>query len=328
MTSVEQTIILKEYVAYLTGPYSEELGDTKRLQQLEDAQKRINEIHRDSVKEIIKKTPEAKKMQKTINDLKLLKELFQPTSLSLIKQADEQLTTLATELQNLASYNPKLYYNLYFLLVGAGVDPETKFDVKHLPAFRNWIQGSQVVDSNGNPKIVYHGAGGDEFTKFSFKIFPGIYFAENKKYSEWFRKLKGGKGTLFACYLRILHPLDLSVFKTKDVLYDDFVDYLELKYGFKLPANEMVKKLSEQQKGLKAWQFLRMSPNWIKYIRDNKVFDGIEFYENNPQDKIGNKERVTKAFMVFYGNQIKEATGNMIFSLASDDIRFKTGGTL
>ena len=90
----------------------------------------------------------------------------------------------------------------------------------------------------------------------------------------------------------------------------------------------MAKAVSDKQKGIKAWQYLRMSPNWLKYIRDNSAFDGVKFYENNPDDKIGKKERVTLAYMVFKANQIKEATGNMIFSLASEDIRFKKGGSL
>ena len=328
MTSVEQTITLKEYVAYLTGPYSDELGDKKRLEQLEDAQKGINELHRKAVKEIIKDNPEARDMSRTLRDLNILKELLQPTSLKLIKEADDEITKVANALQNMVSYNPKLYYNLYFLLVGSSVNPELSLDIKDIPAFRTWFKGSEVVDKDGNPKVVYHGTGGDEFTQFSFKLFPGIYFAEDKKYSEWFRKMKGGKGTLFSCYLRVLNPLDLSVFKTESLKYDDLVYYLELKYGFKLPENKMAKAVSDKQKGIKAWQYLRMSPNWLKYIRDNSAFDGVKFYENNPDEKIGKKERVTLAYMVFKANQIKEATGNMIFSLASEDIRFKKGGSL
>ena len=328
MNFVDKTNTLKEYAAYLTGAYSEELGDKKRLEQLNDTQDTIKKIHRQAVKEIIKENPEAKSMSNTLRDLKMLKELLQPTSLTIIKQTDDEITRIASELQNVVNYNPKLYYNLYFLLVGTGVNPEISHDTKHLPAFRNWFKGSEVVDKDGNPKLVYHGSGGDEFTKFSFELFPGIYFAEDKKYSEWFQKLKGGKGTLFSCYLRVLNPLDLSVFKTKEIEYDDLVNYLELKYGFVLPKNEMAKKISDKQKGLKAWQYLRMSPNWLKYIRDKSAFDGVKFYENNPGDIIGKKERVTLAYMVFNGNQIKEATGNMIFSLASDDIRFKKGGSL
>jgi hypothetical protein len=161
-------------------------------------------------------------------------------------------------------------------------------------------------------------------------MFPAMYFAENKEYSEWFQTVKGnGNGILYQCYVRITNPIDLRIFKTDLVKYDEFVGYIELMYGYKLPENKMLKASSDSRGGMWAWSYLRGGVDWLNFIIKDGKFDGIAFYENNTQDLDSNgKDKVTPAWMVFEPNQIKLAKNNSIYSLQSDDIRMKKGGKL
>jgi hypothetical protein len=104
---------------------------------------------------------------------------------------------------------------------------------------------------------------------------------------------------------------------------------MDLKYGYKLPENVMLKTMSERNDGLWIWSYLRFGVDWLKYIIKGKMFDGIAFYENNPDDKDeeGN-DKITPAWMVFNHNQIKSTNSNILFSENSQDIRFKKGGQL
>ena len=122
--------------------------------------------------------------------------------------------------------------------------------------------------------------------------------------------------------------MDLTLFKTDKVDYDEFVAYVELKYGYKLAESKMLRALSKSQKGLWAWQYLRMSPDWLKQIADSRVFDSIVFFENNPDQKKKDKDNVTEAIMVFKPNVIKLANGNLTMSPDSNDVRFARGGSI
>jgi hypothetical protein len=122
--------------------------------------------------------------------------------------------------------------------------------------------------------------------------------------------------------------MDLRFFGTDLVKYEYLVDYLELQYGYTMPENKMLKIASDQKGGLWLWVYLRSSPEWLLKIKNDKMFDGIMFYENNPEEIIDGKENVTPAWLVFNSNQIKYAKGNLTYSLSSDDFRFKKGGEI
>ena len=67
----------------------------------------------------------------------------------------------------------------------------------------------------------------------------------------------------------------------------------------------------------------------LKQLIKDKKFDGISFYENNPDEKDAQgNDLVTPAWMVFEPNQIKSAHSNVLFSMDSKDIRYKLGGEL
>ena len=129
-------------------------------------------------------------------------------------------------------------------------------------------------------------------------------------------------------YLRVFNPIDLRLFAVDKIGYDEFVGYIELKYGFVLPESKMMRALSQAENGIEVWRYLRMSPDWLKYISKGGLFDGIWFFENNPDHLIRKKQAITPAMMVFRPEQIKSAKGNLTFSISSKDIRFNKGGNL
>jgi hypothetical protein len=196
--------------------------------------------------------------------------------------------------------------------------------------FKLWFSGSQCTNEKGEPLVLYHGTSGlnlNEFDEFTFDLFPGAYFAEEKEYSDWFSTIKGGNSFIYRVYLRILNPIDITLFRVEKVTYEDFVNYIKYSYGYEMPFNAMLKSASDSNDGLLAWQYLRGGVDWLKSIKSKNEFDGFVYYENNPGDKVNGKDRVTKAWLVFDAKQIKSADiRNTTFSLQSKSIKMKKGG--
>lgn len=272
-----------------------------------------------------------------VTDFTKLLKAIPETSYETRKIANERLTEIYKKSQAENLYSPTTYYDIYFNLIGANQEKlkRTQAQIGSLftssnDNFNEWFGNSKVVQKGvlPAPRIVYHGTGATEFTKFSFDKFPVAYFAEKVEYSEWFQKAKGTEGVLFSCFLRVQNPIDLTVFKVNKISYDEFVGYIELKYGYKLPFNKMLKTASERQKGLWAWQYLRGGVEWLKLIKNNGYFDGFYYYENNPQHIVNGKEVVTPAWAIFRPEQVKSANGNVTFSYDSEDIRFQSGGKI
>lgn len=234
-------------------------------------------------------------------------------------------------LQDKVFFEPQLFYNKYMANITTSKTDFVNKEVVNNDRFKLWFAGSQCVDNNGEPKVLYHGTGGldlNEFDEFTFNLFPASYFAEKKSYSDWFATIKGGNSFLYKVYLRVLNPIDLTLFHVDKVKYRDFVSYIEFMYGYKLPFNQMLQSASDNDNGLWAWQYLRGGVDWLKLIKSNKEFDGFVYYENNPSDLIEGKENITKAWLVMNANQIKSADErNSTFSLKSNSIKMEKGGT-
>jgi hypothetical protein len=332
MTEIHQKYIkLQEFISFLNGPFGAEVNN-QHPEYMVEAAKKLNELKEGNYLDRLESIPEANNLAKELEEYVEFKKLLPDTSTASMSEVDKSITELASKLQNIISYDPSLYFETYFLLNGASQEYFNTQGKSYIESegFKKWFAGSQVVDTQGNPLIVYHGTGGVDFTKWQFDMFPAAYFAENITYSQWFANLKGqGQGRLYQCYLRILNPLDLRLFKTDLVTYEDFVAYIELRYGYKLPENKMMKAQSDASNGIWAWRYLRFAPNWLNTIKSSGIFDGIAFYENNPQDILSNgEENITPAWIVFNSNQIKSVYGNQTYSIDSNDIRFKKGGQL
>ena len=286
------------------------------------------------IKELIENPKEGAQYSKAYKDLIQYvdaKSKLSGENSELIKKIDDKIEELSTEVSSLGLFSPKGYYETYFLMNQNNID-DLKILNKAIPFkpvfnFSLWFNGSVVVDEYGNPLEVYHGSKNEGFSNFKFDVFPGIYFAQKKSYSEWFARL-GPNDTLFSCYLNVKNPIDLTTFGLDKVKYEEFVAYVELKYKYKLEENKALRAFSDARGGIWAWQYLRGGIDWLKQIIKDGVFDGLKFYENNPDDNSEGQENSTIAWMVFKPQQIKAASGNLLYSNYSDDIRFKKGGQL
>lgn len=334
MEALEKYNVVKTFVAMLIGDYGK-AALTQHPQLKLAADKAIEALRVQAMGQSMARHPDTETMFKTLDELRVLKSAIPEASYETRKEIKDQEAKLVEQLQTILDYDPFMYHDIYFLTIGSTQNyvnnTELIVNTQKHKNFYLWFKGSQVVTQDGEPLIVYHGTGGgDEFTKFNFKMFPAAYFAENKTYSDWFANIKKQKATVYQCYLRIVNPIDLTTFGVEKVTYQDLTAYIQLRYGYTLPENKMLKAASDKNGGLWAWQYLRGGVDWLKYLKQQGEFDGLKFYENNPSDidPATGKENITVAWMVFRANQIKAAHGNSIYNLQSEDIRMKKGGTL
>jgi hypothetical protein len=194
------------------------------------------------------------------------------------------------------------------------------------------IECSKVLSSNFEPMVVWHGTGA-EFSYFKFDTFPAAYFAVNREYSEFFAQLHGDdEGYVIPFFLNIRNPLDLTHFGTNLVSVKDFFDYVFLQTGMDmddLQVNPLL--LDPSAKPMETWMFLRNNANMLQKIASLNVFDGIHFYETNPNVKDKNSPAYkTEAYITFNSNQSKIADPDrgMILLASMKSFLLEKGGTI
>jgi hypothetical protein len=197
-------------------------------------------------------------------------------------------------------------------------------DFQNAYSYRNFkdlggLSVSRVLSPKFEPLIVWHGTG-QEFSYFRFDNFPAAYFAENRNYSDFFAEMhsKDGIGYVLPFFLSIKKPLDFTIFGISDVSTKDFFDWIYLQTGLEpqeLDINPLF--LSPTAPPSPVWVYLRNNAKMIKKIADSRVFDGIEFYEFNPNLDPSNEAYSTKAFIIFDPHQAKLADprrGNILLN--------------
>ncbi len=113
---------------------------------------------------------------------------------------------------------------------GAGSDPgRPKFSLAPKPetqAFRNWFRNSKVVDTTGNPLVVYHGSKAD-IEAFNptpaFDANPterqeyltefgqlGMYFTPDSNYASAYSRAEAGGSSIYPVYLSLQNPLVIN----------------------------------------------------------------------------------------------------------------------
>jgi hypothetical protein len=341
MTAKDKYLLTLRTMAQLSGNAGTDFRKELGFSLQDEFDKILSSVHHEYITELL--DSKGSEIYIPIREYELLLENISNTSYEARKIANEKITEKYKQLQAEELYDPIAFFQIYFALNTANqTDLNESMFYKNLKVkskagfdllgrnenFATWFANSKVVDENKDPMLVFHGTGASEFTRFSFDRFPVAYFAENKDYSEWFQKSRGGDGAMFTCYLRIQNPIDLRLFGVRKVKYEEFVGYISLKYGYDLPLNPMLKNGSDNSDGLWAWQYIRGGVEWLKLIKNNGYFDGFKYYENNPDDPKDGKENITPAWAVFNAEQIKSARGNVTFSYDSKDIRFKKGGNL
>ena len=192
---------------------------------------------------------------------------------------------------------------------------------------------SKVLADNGEPLLVWHGTG-KEFNFFKMNIFPATYFAQNKEYCEFFARLqsRNGEGYVLPFFLNIKKPLDLTNFGIENVKGSVFWNDIFLKTGLneqQLSVNPLF--LDKNAPALPVWVYIRNNAKMLQALKDSNLFDGIIFYETNPNvDENRGNEYQTKAYIIFDPHQAKLADpnrGDILFA-AFRSFKLKQGGLI
>lgn len=173
---------------------------------------------------------------------------------------------------------------------------------------------SIVRTEHYEPKVVFHGTGA-EFSYFDFNKFPAMYFAENFSYAEWFAEQKGAQmggniGYVYPFLLNIKNYLDLTDFGINEITFEEFSDTIFLQTGLDSSELEINPALISSNKPVWAWVYLRNSPEFLKKLRDMKLFDGIVYYEQNPPINPTAPNYMTKGFIIFEPQNAKIVATN------------------
>jgi hypothetical protein len=187
-------------------------------------------------------------------------------------------------------------------------DWRNAFFYRNLPDFGG-LNVSKVLNDKFEPQLVWHGTN-NEFSYFDFEMFPANYFAVNREYSEFFAINKGGKGYVLPFFLDIKNPLDLSYFENDYVSVKDFFDWMYLMTGMsaeELDVNPLFLDPTMQPQPI--WMYIRNNPTMLQKIAQGKVYDGIKFYEFNPNEKDNPDKKAyeTLAYIIFDPHQAKLA---------------------
>jgi hypothetical protein len=117
-----------------------------------------------------------------------------------------------------------------------------------------------------------------------------------------------GIGYVMPFFLDIKNPLDLTHFGIERISTKDFFDWMFLQTGLlaeQLDVNPIF--LDPTMSKVPLWVFLRNNPKMLQKIASLKVYDGIVFYENNPNMPEGDAAYETKAYIIFDPHKAKLA---------------------
>lgn len=202
-----------------------------------------------------------------------------------------------------------------FEMVGApAFMPAGKVDS---PEFKNWFGDSKVVDAEGTPRVVFHGAV-SEFSVFDPNAVQGrdpkwsaigSWFAGDEAYAKKFRGSFDAEGNLIegplkSVYLSLQDP---AIYRADERAGNDGFSQLLRDY--------------EQITGVKTNQATRETNNvFVDYLKD-QGFDGI-IIEQTKAD-LGLVPTPQDFYVAFNPTQIKSATGNVgTFDPNNPDIRY------
>ena len=248
-------------------------------------------------------------------------------------------------------YDTRTEQNLNF-------DYKYRDDILKTPEFKNWFKDSKIVDSQGLPKVVYHGTRGGGFTEFisdfSHTGRKGIFFTNDIGTAETYSdsdmlintnlelpdNLEEAQKMLEEYDLYIYTDdgdfrLDLANGSTM-AIYDTFE---ELRENFK---NDFVDALDDQPiagiypvylsmqkpyivegQGSNWDDVMGFSTNdWVQEIYDSGLHDGIIF-RNITDSASGYYDNESAVYVVFNPTQIKSIYNNGMFNEYDPNINYQ-----
>ena len=157
MTEIHQKYIkLQEFISFLNGPYGAEVN-SQQPEYMSEAENKLKELKEGNYLERLESIPEAGVLAKELEEYVEFKKLLPDTSTASMSEVDKSITEIAAKLQNAISYDPSLYFETYFLLNGASQEYYNSEGRSYVSSegFNKWFAGSQVVDMQGDPLVVY-----------------------------------------------------------------------------------------------------------------------------------------------------------------------------
>ena len=186
-------------------------------------------------------------------------------------------------------------------------------------AFRDWFADSKATNTEGEPLLVFHGAGA-KFTKFDVGGKP-IWLTANIKYAEEYstatRSVErilpeasiyaGNVDRIIPAYIRVENPADVG---NTDGGYSG--NYVDLAKRLQIRPSELQAVWEQAGKPELMWQVVN-TPGMVEMLKRHG-YDGIQAVENG-----------VKAWAVFDSAQVKSAVANSgSFSLTNPDIRYSS----
>lgn len=189
--------------------------------------------------------------------------------------------------------------------------------VTDFPDFKAWFGNSQVVDSSGNPLVVYHGTNAKEdFTEFSPHFIKGeqlgfgIHFAEKSDFADLYAGKAGGR--VIPVYLKAEKLL-----KADDIVYEGSREYELAK---KLAGTNFRRISHRGGPGEKYGVYLQnaidiTSPQRAMKIIQEFGYDGVKYLAQYGSRALRgmNVSNQSVSYIVFDSKQIKSAVGNRNF---------------
>lgn len=181
--------------------------------------------------------------------------------------------------------------------------------------FWKWFGDSKVAD-DGHPLVVYHGSVNSQFTVFDpaakavrTRTGPaGVYFTSDiqSAYNYVFDKTTKKRGTVFACYLSLQNPLDI----TKDIL-----KLRKRKLSFGDAKRQALEKLTPDHDGVIFWgdgwntdEFVAFYPEQIKLVTNDGTWDADDpDIRSNPEDFSESEDWASDEYFARLENAIRDS---------------------
>lgn len=188
-------------------------------------------------------------------------------------------------------------------------------DQTDTPEFKRWFKGSQIVNEDGSPKLMYHGTPYGGFTVFK----DWQYFTDNREYADVYHSpsassIRGRYNDAtnpmtYAVYLNVKKPFDTRDPKIRRIWQEEFYD------------NYSRTPLSD--KGLPDWTD---GIDLVEFIEDNEYdYDAIILDEGAVGGYGDDIQSRGISVVVRNSNQIKSATDNIgTFDPDDPDIQHQT----
>ena len=201
----------------------------------------------------------------------------------------------------------------------SNLNPE-QYKLVRSSAFKKWFgdwekdpkKASKVIDSNGEPLIVFHGSPtGKRFNIFKSK-YNLFFFASEKNVAKNQYSSSSSDGVFFKdsrvfdVFLNIRNPYTIDA---------ENREYCDINHNF---DNENYEILEDLAYGVSNYQ-----------IDDSEIYDGLIAKRVDEEQMFGDygKNAITDVYVSFSPNQIKIADGtNTTFDNSNVDIRFDDGG--